>query len=660
MPPQKTTAASSFITYLMTGLSAGLLSGLLLALAECCWLWFNSWSEVAPGILFYAAMLYAIQVAPAGMAMGVLLWLCRKVFKRPGGERAALYALILALVLAPGLAILGRMRVGRDLLLNAPFPHWGNLLVLAALILLFFILFFSVRALTRIKPFRLLPRARCTAALMAVVLLSLFAATMIGRPAAEISEPQGPAPTAADGVTPAPHILLIMIDTLRADRLSCYGYRGNETPAMDELARDGVLFRLNIAQSSWTRPATASLLTSLHPASHKTNGLNDQLPDELITLAEALGGQGYRTVGYVNNINVNESFNFNQGFNEFTYLAPEFLFLADESSSKLLGHWLMRRVRKLFGRKSRVQEFYQDADTVNEHLLAGLETAPASRPTFFFVQYMEPHDPYFAHPYSGEALNLVDTPDPGPARAEEVSRLYDGEISFLDLRLETLFQRMRELGIYDNTLIVLTADHGEELYDHQGWFHGSTLYQELVQVPLIIKLPGNELAGSEIGHLTRQVDVAATILGQVGLSIPDSFQGIDLISALDHAAPGHPGEVAPETGTEEPAAWPLEQVTAKTVFRGTELQSVIAGGWKLVRATEGNVRGLPLVELFQLDQDMTEQFDLSEMHPERVAELGRLLDEELAAAAAAGAGAAQSQKLDAATQARLKALGYLD
>lgn len=660
MSLQKATPGPSILTHLRVGLYAGLLAGVLLGLIECGWLWKNSWNNLGPGTLLYAALLYAIQVGLTGIAVGALLFLFQVVVKRQIGKRTDLYALMLALLLAPGLVLLARMHIGRDLLFNEPFPIWGNLALLASLFLLFFSFLLPLRALLKQRPFSFLAEARGTAALLAVILLSLFAAAMTGGQETDAREPRGPAPTAGTGRTPAPHILLIMIDTLRADRLSCYGYRGNATAAIDALAGDGVLFQFNIAHASWTRPATASLLTSLHPESHKTYDLDQQLPDELTTLPEALGEQGYRTVGYVNNINVNQSFNFDQGFNEFTYLAPKYLFLADESSSKLAGHWFMRKVRKILNKKRRVEEFYQDADLVNEHLLADLETAPGNRPTFFFVQYMDPHDPYFVHPYNGEALNLVETPDPGPSRVEEVSLLYDGEISFLDQRLGAVFQRMRELGIYDDTLIVLTADHGEELYDHQGWFHGSTLYQELIQVPLIIKLPGNELAGTEVSHLARQVDIASTILGQVGLPLPESFQGIDLISALIDARTGDTTSAPLETDSAESPAWPVENVTAKTIFRGTEIHSLIADGWKLVRATEGNARGLPNVELFRLDQDGQEQRDLANAHPDRVIEMGRLLDQELAAALASGASEAQSQELDADTQARLKALGYLD
>ncbi len=650
MAQWKTGTGLSASSHLTIGLFAGLLVGVLVGLIECAWLMYFGSSAVSHGTLLYALILYPLQFIPAGLVAGLLPLVWRAVRGRPALGRKALYAFVTALLLTPTLVFLARMRVGKDLLFNAPFPMWGSLVLLVALVPLFFAVLFMVRTLIERTPFRFLAHARGTVIVLTVLLASAFALSLTGGRAAELDELRAPAPTAADGRTPAPHILLIMVDTLRADRLSCYDYGGNQTPAIDALARDSILFRFTIAQAAWTRPATASLLTSLHPDSHKANELDQQLPDELTTLPEALTEQGYRTVGCVNNINVNRSFNFHQGFNEFTYLAPNYLFLADESSSKLLGHWLMRKVRKLVDRSRRVEEFYQDADMVNEHLLAGFATAADSRPTFYFVQYMDPHDPYFAHPYNGEALNLVETPDPGPDRVEEVSQLYDGEVSFLDSRLETVFQRMRELGIYDNTLIILTADHGEELYDHRGWFHGSTLYQELIQVPLIIKLPGNRLAGNEVEQLTRQVDIAATILGQVDLLPPAAFQGIDVVTAL---AESRDDESAP-------VSWPVGHITAKTVFRGTELHSLIAGDWKLVRASKGNARGLPQVELFRLDQDLAEQRDLSAEHPERVSELEKLLDAELAAALATGAREAQSQELDEATRARLEALGYLD
>ena len=191
-------------------------------------------------------------------------------------------------------------------------------------------------------------------------------------------------------------------------------------------------------------------------------------------IAEAMQKGGYTTGGIVSNINLAPSFGFDQGYDEYHYLAPDYLAGAKESSSKLILYQIGRNVWFKLRPGLRVGDFYQDAATVNGVAFDFLERHRASR-FFLFLHYMDPHDPYFEHPYNGKAIARVANPNPSPALAAEMQRLYTGEVHYVDEHFAELLAKLRELGLYDDTLIVLTGDHGEEFHEHGGFWHGLTL-----------------------------------------------------------------------------------------------------------------------------------------------------------------------------------------
>jgi arylsulfatase A-like enzyme len=214
-------------------------------------------------------------------------------------------------------------------------------------------------------------------------------------------------------------------------------------------------------------------------------------------------------------------------------------------------------------------------------------------------------------------------------------RLYDGEIAFMDEHLGELLAGLRQQGVYDDTLIIFMADHGEEFYEHGGWWHGTALYQEQIHVPLMIKRPGFAGAGSVDADLARTLDLAPTILAAAGLRAPAAFQGLDLFGAAPRA--------------------PLS--FAETDHEGHIAQSVQGLEWKLIQANLGNPRGLPPLSLFHLNDDPGETRDRSAAEAARVADLSGRLDETLAFAQAKAVASAQTG-LDAATQQQLRNLGY--
>src|SRR5581483_1489721 len=254
--------------------------------------------------------------------------------------------------------------------------------------------------------------------------------------------------------------------------LSCYGYEKIATPHVDALAADGVRYANAFAQASCTRPSFATILSGLYPSSHCAVHKGDGLPDRVDTLAEMLHRAGYHTLGFANNANISPAFNFQQGFDVYRYLAPDFFFGADEPASQLTAYNGLRLVReRFFARYVDVHHYYQPAETVTAEVQRWLASPDAGRrPFFLFVHYMEPHDPYFVHPFDGEGYARVANPNPPADLAERLSRLYDGEIAYMDTHLGALLDELRRRGLYDETLVVFTGDHGEELHEHGGWW----------------------------------------------------------------------------------------------------------------------------------------------------------------------------------------------
>jgi len=317
----------------------------------------------------------------------------------------------------------------------------------------------------------------------------------------------------------APNVVLIVVDTLRADHLSCYGYTGIRTPHIDRLAGDGLRYANTFSQASWTRPSIATILSGLYPSSHGAIHKADILPDRVDTLAENLQRFGYRTVGFADNANISQAFNFQQGFDEYRYLAPTFFFLANEPAAQLALYSGLRLIRERFlSHRVDVHHYYQPAEVVTAEVTAWLAHGAERQPFFLFIHYMDAHDPYMVHPFNGEGYARVANPNPPPAVAERYRQLYDGGIAYLDEHVGALFDTLRARNLYDRSLVALTADHGEEFQEHGGWWHGTTLYDEQIHVPLLVKPPGNSVAGRVIEELATSLDIAPTIVAAAGRS----------------------------------------------------------------------------------------------------------------------------------------------
>jgi arylsulfatase A-like enzyme len=328
----------------------------------------------------------------------------------------------------------------------------------------------------------------------------------------------------------APNVVLIVIDTVRADRLSCYGYDRPTTPRIDRLSERGIRFENVASTSSWTLPAHASLFTGLPPIRHGATQEHTRLDEVAATLAELLGAGGYATFGASANPVVSKRSGLARGFESF------------------VETWRMNRQPRMSPRAQ-----HPNLLAVRQ-FLRGLEP---DRRFFLFVNYIEPHGPYQPpEPHRSRFLAQGFSPsslaaalerrmpeyylDPSSVSADELAvlnDLYDGEIAYVDQLVGELVDHIEETGRLDETLLVVTSDHGEHLGDHGHFRHVFSLYNSAVRVPLIALLPGGGRAGEVREEPVSLADLFVTILAQAGVGAPPSQrEGRDVL-----AEPGEAG-----------------------------------------------------------------------------------------------------------------------
>jgi arylsulfatase len=431
-----------------------------------------------------------------------------------------------------------------------------------------------------------------------------------------------------------PDVLVILVDTLRADRLGPWGGPPGLTPFMDSLAGSGVVFTNAYSTSSWTNPAVASLFTSRYPSQHHVSRFDSKLADDEVTLAERLAAGGWRRVGFLANFRLMAQLGFGQGFDA----------------------WFPR----LIGTKTHAHRLAQDAVRFYDRQLAPHAWSRwTRRPLLLYLHFMDPHAIY--DPPEAVRQALVGPPPAGvdpavavaklmdftrwsdlsPAELTYLQKLYDGEVAGLDIELARLFRRLGRRGLLDHTIVVLTADHGEEFGEHGGMQHGTALYQESVHIPLLISGPGLP-AGRVVADNVSLVDVAPTLLALLGLPAESHFEGRSLLERL-----------APHGGSSQ-ALFELLPVGATFDVRRHDAGIVQD---RVAVLTPGPARGASEIETFDLAQDPHELL----ADPAALAEQGaalRVLLAERRADLATRAGVAETVPLDQATRDRLHALGY--
>jgi arylsulfatase A-like enzyme len=420
--------------------------------------------------------------------------------------------------------------------------------------------------------------------------------------------------------SPAPprDVILISIDTLRADHLGCYGYPFPTSPNIDRFSQDAVRFAQNISAAPATLISHASMMTSLLPAQHGADFLlHRALAPRFLTLAGVFRRHGYGTVSYNDGGQITAALGMANGFDLYRS-SPRTAFKAFD---------------------------FRFADTVARAV--GCLTSHAASPLFLFLHSYEVHHPYTPEarfravmeptPYLGplpaaqtDMATLIAIRDGrlhiGPRDLTHIVATYDGEIRSMDEAFGQLVAFLKRSGRYDQALIVFTSDHGEEFAEHGavGW-HAHTLYDELLRVPLLIKFPNGLYAGETVTSQVREIDIAPTVVSAMGWPLPPEFRGADLTPLAEGRA-------------------------AQPRFAVSQMESLVDASlrmapWKLYDG-----------RLYDLASDPGEKRDVAAQHPDLAAALGRRLHALLAEQPAA---AGPAVTLSAEERSRLRALGYL-
>lgn len=438
-------------------------------------------------------------------------------------------------------------------------------------------------------------------------------------------------------------VILVIADTLRADVLGAYGappHRDSApSPHFDTLAEHGAVYLNMSAQASWTKPAVASIMTSLPPSGHVTMSKDAALPSSLPTLASVLHDNGVNTGAVVSNYNLAEDFGFARGFDSFRYLAPARYLGAPESANKLAGYNIYRVLREKFLKQFRSMEyFYQNGTAVNQAAQEFLSSVQPGQRFFLWLHYMDAHDPYFD--INGHSFARVSDPEPPKDWAPAMSAAYKDGVKRFDTALGEFQQILEQKGLAASTLLIVSSDHGEEFADHGGFYHGTTLYEEMLHVPLLMH--GAQIAPQKNTALARQIDLAPTVLSYFGIASPSSFAGQNLLS--------HPS---------------ITTSIAEEDHQGNQLRSIrhvtADNDQKLILANQGNPRGLAAQELYALSHDPLEKnpLDLTQqMSQEKLNFLLRELSHPQTLSHTETVQPVQ-HALDEASQNNLRSLGYV-
>lgn len=400
-----------------------------------------------------------------------------------------------------------------------------------------------------------------------------------------------------------PNVILIVPDALRADHLGCYGYSRPTSPQIDKFAADALLFENAMSNSPWTKPSMGSVFTSMYPYEHKAFSWMDNLPDERLTLAEVFRNRNYATFAIQTNPSITEKHNFKQGFQYYREMVLE----KGEIVTSSFNTWVKKHKKK---------------------------------PFFAYLHYMDTHVPYNAPQEFSQIFGLEDDTlfTPGEFQTMDVRllgemglskhdkqnlvNLYDASIKYFDSNFAKIVDNLRKLGILNKTIIILTSDHGEEFWEHDGFAHGHTVYNELLHVPLIIGY-SPRLPKRHMKSYVQLLDLFPTILSLARIKNYFELRGRDLAAAA----------LANKKINEE--------ILFEGILYGSEKKAILKDGWKLIENTGKKNKGTfhPLgdltkyrypeyekgFELYNLNQDFSEKHNLINNYPQIAANLEKQL-----------------------------------
>jgi arylsulfatase A-like enzyme len=435
-----------------------------------------------------------------------------------------------------------------------------------------------------------------------------------------------------------PSVVLVVIDALRRDHLSLYSYSKGTSPGLARLAQESAVFERCLATSSWTKPSTLSLFSGLYPPSHGGHR-NRKASPRIDFLSEVLQERGYATAAVSGNPHVSPAFGMDQGFDTFEFGGnrrardyPDVTELLDGARTWLAAH--------------ADERFFLYLHLMNVH-------GPYRAPPEYRLRFLE--EPHADFPFQNRLWKeivrhgrLERRGDVSEAHLRDLTARYDGAVAYTDEVLARFLGELRAKGILDRSLLVITSDHGEELFDHGGFGHKRTLYGEQLEIPLLIREPGGVGAGRRIAEPVSLVDLPATILDWLGFLPLENGRAFGNGRSLVPLLRGSP------EGRSLPTRHLLAQLDEVSAGRAFLVQE---WPYRLLQI-EKDYRGRgSTVELFDVAEDPEERVDLAPQRRERVAEL-EALARELRGALEAHPFEGDPAELDEDLARRLEALGY--
>ena len=423
-----------------------------------------------------------------------------------------------------------------------------------------------------------------------------------------------------------PNIVLISIDSLRPDRLGIYGHDRDTSPNIDRFASEAVVFDSAFSTTSWTLPSHVSMLTGLYPEVHGVARGKQRVGDSAVLASEMLREEGYQALAVVAGPYLRSRFGFNQGWDDY----DDYTISVRGKRATTGGPFTPRQHRRIV------------------EMLDGRD----SRPLFLFLHYWDVHYDYnppepwasmFDPDYEGSLdVGLYTSNEgihPGMDRRdlEHLLALYDGEVAYTDHWIGELFNELRQRQLFDESIIIVTSDHGDEFFEHGHKGHRVNLYNSTLQIPLIVRFPQARWGGERVSVPVSLVDLVPTLLAWLSVDPPTVINGRSLIPLLD-----------PQTGD-----------ATRVVFADlvSEQKTMISGNWKLLVGP----RGADATELYDLAEDPNERNDRSLDEPERTEDMVDTLQLWLALAQKQGRGRdRETIEYDDETRQVLESLGYID
>ncbi len=394
---------------------------------------------------------------------------------------------------------------------------------------------------------------------------------------------------------PGCNLVVILVDTLRADRLPFYGYKTNTSPFLNSLSENSIVFERAFSSSSWTAPATASVFTSVLPSRHgvitgfaATKSQKNRNPSfqlnriaaDLETLPEYLNKSGFQTIGVADNLNIGKEIGFDRGFDKF--------------------------------HKYR----YQGAEAVNQKAMEFLDQEQNKNPYFLYLHYMDPHEPYSkkGDSYKPCFEDLKKNKTKKRNKKERIACAYDSEINFVDKHIESLFKKY---NWHKNTVVLFISDHGEEFHDHGQDGHGKTLYTEMIHVPFLLYHP--RWKGQRVKENVHTLDVMPTIAGLTSDSLKPQWVGKNLLNVIARENDNNSRPII------------SERLRSKDSRFNWSIKSIVLDNFHLIktitRISEFDTENK--FELYNILNDYSEQIDLAESDPQTTEKLAAMLSNDI-------------------------------